>query len=149
MLDALLDASGDQRSALLDSLSAGDTAARHELARLVAECERDLPVITGQATERFSALCDETGVAFPQGLAERYELQSELARGGMAAVFRARDLKHGRDVAVKVVHPAFIGTLGREHFLREIAMGRRHHPQVDDPGGVVAEPPHFTALERS
>ena len=39
------------------------------------------------------------------GLAERYELQRELGRGGMATVFLATDLKHKRPVALKVLHP--------------------------------------------
>ncbi len=131
VLDALLDAAPEERPALLDSLSAGDAGVRRELDALLTECERELPIITGQATERFAALCDETGVAFPQGLTDRYEPRGALARGGMAAVFKARDLKHGRDVAVKVVHPAFIGALGREHFLREIAIAAHlHHPHI-------------------
>ena len=38
-------------------------------------------------------------------LAERYELQSELGRGGMATVYLADDLRHARQVAIKVLHP--------------------------------------------
>jgi len=131
MLDALLDAPPEERATLLDSLSAGDDAARRELQQLVADCEREFPLLHGQVTDRFAALCDETGIAYPVALTERYEPRGEVTRGGMATVFRARDVKHGRDVAVKVVHPAFIGALGREHFLREIVIvAGLNHPHI-------------------
>ena len=38
-------------------------------------------------------------------LAERYAVEREIGRGGMATVYLARDLKHDRNVAIKVLHP--------------------------------------------
>jgi len=38
-------------------------------------------------------------------LADRYRIERELGSGGMATVYLARDLKHDRDVAIKVMHP--------------------------------------------
>ena len=49
----------------------------------------------------------------------------------MATVYLARDVKHGRDVAVKVVHPAVAATLGAGRFLREIEIAAQlHHPHI-------------------
>jgi serine/threonine protein kinase len=70
-------------------------------------------------------------VAVPTMLAERYRVDQELGRGGMATVYRAHDLKHGRDVAIKVLHTHLAESLGRERFLREIELAARlNHPHV-------------------
>src|SRR6266487_5594526 len=66
-------------------------------------------------------------------LAERYAVERELGRGGMATVFLAEDLKHGRPVAIKVLHPELAAALGggAERFLREIAIAARlQHPHI-------------------
>jgi serine/threonine protein kinase len=47
-------------------------------------------------------------------LADRYVIERELGRGGMATVYLARDLKHDRSVALKVLHPELAQTLGPE-----------------------------------
>ena len=64
-------------------------------------------------------------------LHERYELQRELGRGGMATVFLARDVRNQRDVAVKVLHPDLAMALGEERFRREIQIATRlTHPHI-------------------
>jgi eukaryotic-like serine/threonine-protein kinase len=64
-------------------------------------------------------------------LANRYEVQSELGAGGMATVYRAVDVKHQRDVAIKVLHPELAAALGGERFLSEIrTTARLQHPHV-------------------
>jgi serine/threonine protein kinase len=62
------------------------------------------------------------------GLADRYALEHEIGRGGMATVYRAHDLKHDRPVAIKVLHPELAATVGSVRFLREIkfAAGLQH-----------------------
>jgi serine/threonine protein kinase len=55
-----------------------------------------------------------------EALSERYAIERELGRGGMATVYLARDLKHKRPVALKVLHPELGAALGAERFLREI-----------------------------
>jgi hypothetical protein len=66
-----------------------------------------------------------------RGLAGRYSLAEVVGRGGMATVFRAVDLKHHRDVAVKVLRPDLAATLGAERFLREIEIAAGlHHPHI-------------------
>src|ERR1041384_3533079 len=47
-----------------------------------------------------------------EGLGASYTLERELGRGGMATVYLARDLKHDRPVALKVLHPALAASLG-------------------------------------
>ena len=55
-----------------------------------------------------------------EALRDRYVLERELGRGGMATVYLARDLKHKRPVALEVLHPELGAALGAERFLREI-----------------------------
>ena len=49
-----------------------------------------------------------------------YEIERELGRGGMATVYLARDLRHGRPVALKLLRPDLAVALGSERFQREI-----------------------------
>ncbi len=77
-------------------------------------------------------------------LADRYEIQRELGAGGMAAVYLARDLKHDRDVAIKVVYPEL--GLGAERFLSEIKISA----QLNNPhilalldSGAVNDSPYY------
>jgi TolB-like protein/Tfp pilus assembly protein PilF/tRNA A-37 threonylcarbamoyl transferase component Bud32 len=64
-------------------------------------------------------------------LRDRYVVERELGRGGMATVYLARDLKHGRHVALKVLHPELAATLGPERFQREIeTVARLQHPHI-------------------
>ena len=64
-------------------------------------------------------------------LAERYRLERELGSGGMATVYLARDLKHDRDVAVKVLRPELAAMLGADRFLNEIRISARlDHPHI-------------------
>jgi tRNA A-37 threonylcarbamoyl transferase component Bud32/esterase/lipase len=64
-------------------------------------------------------------------LADRYHIERELGAGGMATVYLARDLKHRRHVALKVLHPELSASLGAERFLREIAIAAGlTHPHI-------------------
>jgi len=64
-------------------------------------------------------------------LADRYAVEREIGRGGMATVFLAEDLKHHRQVAVKVLHPELAASVGTDRFLREIeAVAGLTHPHV-------------------
>jgi serine/threonine-protein kinase len=58
--------------------------------------------------------------AINEALAGRYRVDSLAAQGGMATVYRATDLRHGRTVAIKVMNPEYAASVGRERFLREI-----------------------------
>jgi serine/threonine-protein kinase len=64
-------------------------------------------------------------------LADRYALERELGRGGMAVVYLAQDLRHDRPVALKVLLPELAATLGPERFQREIKLAARlQHPHI-------------------
>jgi TolB-like protein/tRNA A-37 threonylcarbamoyl transferase component Bud32/tetratricopeptide (TPR) repeat protein len=61
----------------------------------------------------------------------RYAIGPPIGAGGMATVYRARDERHGRDVALKVLHPELGQALGRERFLREIRLAANlTHPHI-------------------
>jgi serine/threonine protein kinase len=64
-------------------------------------------------------------------LKDRYSLMRELGRGGMATVYLAQDLKHRREVAIKVLDPELGVALGNERFLREIELtAGLTHPNI-------------------
>jgi len=64
-------------------------------------------------------------------LSGRYGIQRELGRGGMATVYLATDLKHDREVAIKVLHPDLAESLGPERFDREIKFAAKlQHPNI-------------------
>jgi eukaryotic-like serine/threonine-protein kinase len=74
---------------------------------------------------------DELPLGLREGLADRYTIDRELGRGGMAAVYLARDLRHDRPVALKVLHPALAASVGPDRFLREIRLAARlQHPHI-------------------
>jgi eukaryotic-like serine/threonine-protein kinase len=73
----------------------------------------------------------DTREQLQSGLADRYQLERELGRGGMATVYLARDLRNDRLVAIKVLHPEFGLTLGADRFKREIRVAARlEHPNI-------------------
>jgi tetratricopeptide (TPR) repeat protein len=64
-------------------------------------------------------------------LGDRYAIEREVGRGGMAVVFLATDQKHGRKVAIKVLHPELSATVGADRFLREIEIvAGLNHPHI-------------------
>jgi len=64
-------------------------------------------------------------------LAGRYTIGREVGAGGMATVYLAEDEKHGRKVAVKVLHPDLAAALGAERFLAEIkTTANLQHPHI-------------------
>jgi eukaryotic-like serine/threonine-protein kinase len=83
-------------------------------------------------------------------LSDRYVIERELGRGGMATVYLARDLRHDRPVALKVLHPELSQVLGPERFLLEIRLAARlQHPHivsVHDSGQTSAATQHGAPL---
>ena len=96
--------------------------------------------IPGIAT---SSPLDDSTSALATGLRERYAIERELGRGGMATVYLATDLKHDRPVALKVLRPELAASLGPDRFQREIRLAARlQHPHiltVHDSGEIVGQ----------
>src|SRR5690348_11987618 len=70
------------------------------------------------------------GAGLGAAISDRYVIDRELGHGGMATVYLARDLRHDREVAVKVLD-AHVAPMGAERFLREIRIAARlTHPHV-------------------
>ena len=132
LVDAVLDTPRDRRAAVIEELSGGDPERGAEIENLVTECERDLPLMDRPAAERFAQLFAGDSESQLTGmLGERYQIEREVGRGGMARVFLARDIKHNRDVAVKVVRDDIAASLGSGRFLHEIAIAARlRHPNI-------------------
>ena len=64
-------------------------------------------------------------------LADRYRIERELGQGGMATVYLARDAKHDRNVAIKIMRADLAESVGRERFLREIRLAAKlSHPHI-------------------
>ena len=87
-----------------------------------------------------SATVERLGAA----LSDRYRIERELGSGGMATVYLAHDLKHDRQVAIKVLRPDLAQVLGAERFLREITTtANLRHPHIlplydsGEKGGLV------------
>jgi serine/threonine protein kinase len=79
-----------------------------------------------------------------EALADRYSIERELGRGGMATVYLARDLTEGRRVAIKAMHRGLVTALGTERFHREMGIAASlSHPLIlplydsGDAGGVL------------
>ena len=73
----------------------------------------------------------DPNAALAAGLRDRYVLERPLGRGGMATVYLARDLKHDRSVALKVLLPELAASLGPDRFQREIKLAARlQHPHI-------------------
>ena len=76
-------------------------------------------------------MTDLTTSALAQALHDRYVLERELGRGGMATVYLAHDTKHDRKVALKVLHAQLGSIVGLERFHREIRLAARlQHPHI-------------------
>lgn len=73
----------------------------------------------------------ELGEQLARPLAERYVIERQIGAGGMATVFLARDLKHDRQVAVKILEPELAAVMGVERFLAEISVtAHLQHPNI-------------------
>src|SRR5688572_1304337 len=80
---------------------------------------------------RADSLHAAPSAALRASLADRYRIERELGQGGMATVYLAHDLKHDRDVAVKVLSASLAESLGQQRFVREIRLAARlNHPHI-------------------
>ena len=90
-------------------------------------------VVAGRTSTNWTNVTssDRTIDALTTALAGHYRVEREIGSGGMATVYLAHDLKHDRDVAIKVLHPDLGAALGGERFLSEIrTTARLQHPHI-------------------
>jgi putative ABC transport system permease protein len=83
---------------------------------------------------------------FRRAIADRYIVDAEVGQGGMGAVYLARDVRHGRLVAIKVIAPEAVSGIGLSQFQREIStVAQLHHPNILPlfESGDVAGQPYF------
>src|SRR6185436_13490149 len=74
---------------------------------------------------------DSATSSLVNALADRYRLEREIGSGGMATVYLAKDVRHERDVAVKVLRPEIASSIGVERFLAEIkTTAHLQHPHI-------------------
>ena len=137
VVDAILRASLSceraQRDAFVVEACGDDEDLRREVASLLAVHDRVGDFLNRPAAEML------TGVTAPPSLtgrlatalAGRYQIEREIGRGGMATVHLARDLRHGRWVAIKVLREELAAAVGAERFLEEIRVtASLQHPHI-------------------
>ncbi len=145
-LQRALDVEPAARAAFLAEACAGDHELRREVESLIAATPRTaflerpvLPDLRSPTGAQPIALSDPTSARYAQdvaarlaaAVADRYTVERELGRGGMAMVFLARDLRHRRHVAIKVLYPELSAVLGVDRFLKEIELtASLQHPHI-------------------
>jgi eukaryotic-like serine/threonine-protein kinase len=143
LLDAALELEPAKRAAFVDSACQRDLVLRAELNALIVACERGDAMLSAPAAVALAPLLAEPTPPLPALLGDRYYIVREIGRGGMATVYLADDPKHGRQVAVKVLHHEIARVIGRERFLREIEIAASlSHPHIlplHDSGEAQAE----------
>src|SRR5687767_6992173 len=73
----------------------------------------------------------DTQTRLTAALASRYKVERKIGAGGMATVFLAHDVRHERDVAIKVLHTDLAAALGADRFLAEIkTTAKLQHPHI-------------------
>lgn len=145
-LSALFDAAAQvprsDREAWLAAHCGDDRAMHEELARMLEAADTSgpldapphpLPPVGAPIAERLAA-----------ALAGRYRLQEEIAQGGMGAIYGAHELKHQRDVILKVLRPDIGFSVGRARFAAEVQIAAKlAHPHIiplldsGDAGGLL------------
>jgi eukaryotic-like serine/threonine-protein kinase len=94
-------------------------------------CGRNFTVDTAAQPTGDDTPAADTMSRLRAALGDRYEIERGLGRGGMATVFLARDLKHEREVAIKVLHPDLSASVGADRFEREIRLAAKlQHPNI-------------------
>jgi hypothetical protein len=137
VVDAILRASLSceraQRDAFVAQACGDDEELRREVASLLAAHDRAGDFLGRPAAEILAggiAPTSHTG-RLATALAGRYQIEREIGRGGMATVHLARDLRHGRWVAIKVLREELAAAVGAERFLEEIRVtASLQHPHI-------------------
>ncbi len=116
---------------LMESLAgSGDRAGALRHAERYAQLTRE--ELDAEPSEAITALAERLrGEAGEQRVTERFVIERELGRGGSAVVYLARDTRHDRRVALKMLHPELGAAIGRDRLAREIRItARLQHPHI-------------------
>jgi tetratricopeptide (TPR) repeat protein/tRNA A-37 threonylcarbamoyl transferase component Bud32 len=138
VVQAALETPPEERPRVLGRLCGTDDTLRREAESLLGSAEvadsfLDGPAIVDDALGPPSGAIDSSGILqrLTTALTGRYALERELGQGGMATVYFARDLKHKRPVALKVLHPHLSAMLGAGRFRGEIeTVANLNHPHI-------------------
>jgi serine/threonine-protein kinase len=131
LLDAAVELPPERRATFVDDACSADSMLRAELVQLLEEYDRHDTLLERPAAERFATLLDQAPMRLPDLLDGRYRIEREVGRGGMATVYLARDIRHERNVAVKILHPELAVALGTDRFLAEIrTTAQLQHPHI-------------------
>ena len=132
-MDGALELSQRERASYLNDACGSDTDLKNEVDSLLFARGgegRVLENLLGEEAQR-AVQGASPFEAFQSALGDSYGIERLLGRGGMAVVYLARDLKHERQVAIKVLRPEIAAALGTERFLREIRTAARlQHPHI-------------------
>jgi serine/threonine-protein kinase len=128
LFEAALDVGPDERSDFLRQACGADQALLAEVSALLGAHEVPRGILESDPHE----------IVRPDLIAVRpgerigpYAVIREIGRGGMAGVYLAQDDRHGRPLALKLLHPGLAVLLGHERFRREIRLAARlHHPHI-------------------
>lgn len=134
LFDRLLDVPVEDRTTWIAEHTGEDRDLRAGLEALLASHEAeagplDHPPPRPSGSETVDA--DHLQRRLEAAIGERYEIEAELGRGGMAIVFRARERKHDRPVVLKVLRPELVPLLGENRFEREVRIASQlSHPNI-------------------
>jgi serine/threonine protein kinase/Tfp pilus assembly protein PilF len=138
LFEAALEHDHAEREAWLAEACGGDAALQAEVESLLEAHERGGGILSASPADMAAEGSRASGQpdadpheALHAELGDRYELEEVLAEGGMATVFLARDRKHGRQVAIKTLHPNLTTGIGPQRFEREIQVtAGLQHPHI-------------------
>lgn len=135
VLMGVLSCEVDRREAFLREACGEDAALLHEVESLLAAHDGMSADFLEQPPAAALGVAPmphgERAAALANALAGRYVIESEIARGGMATVYRALDVRHARRVAIKVMREEVAAAIGAERFLEEIRVtASLQHPNI-------------------
>ena len=133
ILRAALSCEPVQRDAFVAQACGDDEELRREVASLLAAHDRSGDFLEQPASDVLASAIAPASLSkrLATALAGRYEIVREIGRGGMATVHLARDLRHDRWVAIKVLREDLAAAVGAERFLEEIRVtASLHHPHI-------------------
>jgi serine/threonine-protein kinase len=122
-----------RRHAFVMDACAGDEGLLCEVSSLLAAHDPGDEFLERPAAEALGVLAAPARQAerLAMALIGRYEIEREIAQGGMSTVYLARDVRHDRRVAIKVLRPELARAVGAERFLEEIRVtASLQHPHI-------------------